>query len=312
MIFVLFSVLPNGIIITTGLYKVNLEQIMQKSILVLGASGNVGAEVVKNLLAKGQNVRAADIDQTKLKERFGDAVEAVCFDFTNPRTYVNAFAGVEKMFIMRPPHIANIKRDMLPAIVAARQAGVNYAVFLSIIGIEKAKFVPHYKVETYLKEQNFDTTFLRCSFFMQNLNTTHRQEIKERSEIFVPVGNAKTSFIDVRDIGAVAAQCLSEEGHTSQNYDLTGAEALDYWQAAKILSETLGRTIVYRNPNPLHFFIETIRRGSPLAFAIVVMGLYTSTRFGMAEPVTVTVEKLLGRKPIPFKQYTEDYKAAWL
>jgi len=285
---------------------------METPTLVMGALGNVGTEVVKSLLAAGQRVRAADIDENKLKERFGSSAECVHFDFTNLGTYKNTFSGVEKMFIMRPPHIANIKCDMLPAIVSAKRVGIKRAIFLSIIGIEKAKFIPHYKVETYLKEQNFDTTFLRCSFFMQNLNTTHRQEIKERNEIFIPVGNAKTSFIDVRDIGAVAAQCLVEDKHADKNYDLTGSEALDYWQTTKLLSEILGREIKYRNPNPIQFFFEMVRRGSPLTFALVVMGLYTSTRFGMAERVTDSVERLLGRKPISFKQYTEEYKGAWL
>jgi uncharacterized protein YbjT (DUF2867 family) len=147
---------------------------------------------------------------------------------------------------------------------------------------------------------------------MQNLNTTHRLEIKERNEIFVPVGKAKTSFIDVRDIGAVAAKCLTEKRHIGKNYDVTGAESLDYWQAARLLSETLGREIQYRNPNPLTFFLETIRRGSSFSYAFVVTSLYLSTRFGMAEPVTDAVERMIGRKPISFKQYTEDYKEAWL
>src|SRR5829696_8339485 len=268
---------------------------MKIPILVMGALGNVGTEVVKSLLATGQRVRAADIDENKLKERFGDSAEFVRFDFTDPGTYENTFRGVEKMFIMRPPHIATIKRDMLPAIIAARRAGIKRAIFLSIIGIEKAKFIPHYKVETYLKEQNFETTFLRCSFFMQNLNTTHRKEIKERNEVFVPVGNAKTSFIDVRDIGAVAACVLTETGHENKNYDLTGSEALDYWQATTILSETLGREIKYRKPNPLYFLAETIRRGTPFTFALVMTGLYMSTRFGMAKPVSNEVERLTGR-----------------
>ena len=285
---------------------------MSLPILVIGALGNVGAEVVKQLQAKGQAIRAANIDPSKVYERFGSGVEAVRFDFTDPATYEAAFKGVQKMFIMRPPHIANIKRDMLPAMQAAKQAGVQHAVFLSIIGIENAKFVPHYKVETYLRELNFNTTFLRCSFFMQNLSTTHRAEIKERNEIFVPVANARTSFLDVRDIGAVTAVILTEDGHEGKNYDLTGSEALDYWQVSNILSETLGREIVYRNPGPIRFFFETIRKGAPIGYAFVVMGLYTSTRFGMADVITDEVEKILGREPITFKQYTMDYKDAWL
>lgn len=93
-------------------------------------------------------------------------------------------------------------------------------------------------------------------------------------------GTQKPSFIDVRDIGAVAARVLTEHGHAVRNYDLTGGEALDYWQAASLLSETLGCEIKYRNPGALRFLIETMRRGAPFRYALVVMGLYTSTKYG--------------------------------
>lgn len=285
---------------------------MSSPILVIGALGNVGTEVVRQILARGGNVRAADMDVNKLRERFGEAVEAVRFDFTDPSTFEETFRGVKRMFYMRPPHITNIQRDMVPSMDAAKEAGVKHVVFLSLIGIENTRYVPHYKVETYLKEINMQTTFLRCSFFMQNLNTTHRREIKERHEIFVPVGKAKTAFIDARDIGAVAAVALLEDGHAGRNYDLTGSERLDYWEAARIMSEVLGRRITYRNPNPLHFLIETMRRGTLFMFALVMTGLYTSTRFGMAEPITNEVERLTGRKPILFRQYVIDYKDAWM
>ena len=285
---------------------------MEAPILVTGALGNVGIQVVNVLQAAGRRVRAADRDLTRLSQSFGSSVECVRFDFSKPESFAQTFEGVERMFLIRPPQISNVKRDMFPALDAAKQAGVKYVVFLSVIGIEKMTFIPHYKLETYLKEQGFQTTFLRCSFFMQNLSTTHCKEIKERSKIFVPVGDAKTSFIDVRDIAAVAAHLLAREGHEGRNYDLTGAEALDYWQAAKILSETLGREIKYGNPGAIRFFVETIRRGAPISYAFVVMGLYTSTRYGMAKSVTDAVERLTGKRPISFKQFTEDYRDVWL
>jgi uncharacterized protein YbjT (DUF2867 family) len=289
-----------------------VENFVERPILVIGALGNVGAEVVRELQTQGRNVRAAVIDATKLGKKFGSTVESVHFDFSKPETYASAFEGVSSMFLMRPPQISDVKKYIFPAIDAARKAGVQHVVFLSLIGIEKARFVPHYKVETYLMEQGFQTTFLRCSFFMQNLNTTHQAEIRDRNEIFVPVGNAKTSFIDIRDIGAVAARALTDEGLAGRNYDLTGGEALDYWQAASILSQTLGREIKYRNPGVPSFLIETLRRGASFPYALVVTGLYLSTRFGMAKTVTDEVERLLGREPISFKQYTADYREAWL
>lgn len=264
---------------------------MSSPILVVGALGNVGAEVVKRWQAEGCRIRAADIDEAKIRERFVASVEAVRFDFLDPKTYKATFKGVEKMFLMRPPHITSIKRDMNPSLEAAKRAGVKHVIFLSLIGIENAKFVPHYKVEKYLNQMGVEATFLRCSFFMQNLSTTHRKERKERSELFVPAGSAKAIFIDAPDICAVAAVTLTQVGHTGKSYDLTGSEALDYWQATNILSEVLGRNIVYRNPNPIHFIVETMRRSTQFMFALVMMGLYTSTRIGIAELTTGEVEK---------------------
>jgi uncharacterized protein YbjT (DUF2867 family) len=77
----------------------------------------------------------------------------------------------------------------------------------------------------------------------------------------------------VRDIGTVAALALTEDSHVGKNYDLTGNEALDYLRTTKIMSDVLGRKIIYRNPNPVHFFIGTVRRGTPVMFAMVMMGL---------------------------------------
>jgi uncharacterized protein YbjT (DUF2867 family) len=313
MSFVIFSKSQSLAIIVTGLYKVKSGEIeMSSPILVIGALGNVGTEVVKQVLVKGGKVRAADMAVNKLRERFRESVEAIRFDFTDPSTFEETFRGVKRMFYLRPPHITNIQRDMVPSMDAAKRAGVEHVVFLSLIGIEHAKYVPHYKVEIYLKSIDMQTTFLRCSFFMQNLNTTHRREIKERNEIFVPVGKAKTAFIDARDIGAVAAVALVEEGHANKNYDLTGSERLDYWEVANILSDVLERRITYRSPNPLHFLIETMRRGTPLMFALVMLGLYTATRFGIAEPITDEVERITGNHPISFRQYAMDYKDAWM
>ena len=147
---------------------------------------------------------------------------------------------------------------------------------------------------------------------MQNLNTTHRAEIKERSEIYVPAGSSRTSFIDVRDIAAVAARALTEPGRTHKAYDLTGGEALDYWQAAEIISKELGRRITYRNPNPLAFLVNHVRRGAPIMVALVMTGLYLSTRFGMADIVTQDVEHVTGHTPLTFAQYVRDYREAWL
>ncbi len=284
---------------------------MQTDILVMGALGNVGAEVVKCLQAQGVGVRAADLFPEKIAQRFGDPVEAVFFDFSKPETYPAAFTGVHKLFLMRPPQITDIQKVMVPALEAAKAAGIRQIVFLSLIGIEQNRVVPHYKVEQWLRSSGLDYTFLRCSFFMQNLNTVHCAEIRDRDEIYVPVGKAKTSFLDVRDIGAVAAVALTQPGHEKKAYDLTGSEALDYYQVADLFTHVLGRKITFKNPLALGFLVRQLQNKSKLMFALVSTWLYINTRSGMADLLTGEVERLLGRKPILMRQYIVDYKANW-
>jgi hypothetical protein len=146
---------------------------------------------------------------------------------------------------------------------------------------------------------------------MQNLSTTHAAEIRDRHEIFVPVGKAKTSFIDTRDIGAVAAECFTSDKHIYQSYTLTGSEAFDYYEVAQIISEELERKIVYKNPGLLEFRRETIKRGTKKEFANVMTMLYLLTKMGTAEKVTDDLEKVLQRKPMTFKQFVRDHKNTW-
>ena len=179
--------------------------------------------------------------------------------------------------------------------------------FLSLIGIERAKIVPHYKVEAYLRASGQAWTFLRCSFFMQNLNTTHRTEIREHDEIFVPVGRRVPLYRRPRHRHG-RSRGADQPGHEGQAYDLTGSEALDYWQVAEIISRILGRKITYRNPNPLSFLASHLPARDVVDLCAGDRWPLLSTRNGMAERVTGEVERLTGRKPIAFAQYVRDYR----
>jgi uncharacterized protein YbjT (DUF2867 family) len=284
----------------------------QPTIFVSGVTGNVGYEVARALMGRGVRVRTGDLDTQKVRARLGEGVEAVHFDFEDASTYPQAFAGIQRMFLMRPPQISNVRRKMFPAIDAAAAAGVSHFVFLSLIGVQRNKRVPHYAIEQHLRKLGVKTTFLRCSFFMQNFNTTHRDEIRRRSELYIPARFSKTSFIDVRDIAAVAALALVEgEPHINQAYDLTGSEALDYTQVAERFSQVLRRKIIYRNPPALGYVLRQLRAGKPLGYALITAWLYANTRKGMADVVTGDVRRLLGRKPISLRQYIQDYRESW-
>lgn len=280
-------------------------------ILVTGSLGNVGGEIVRQMLEQGFPVRVADIDPMALELRFGEHIESVEFDFARPETFKPVLEDVKKIFLMRPPHISDVRRHIFPFIDAARSAGVERVVFLSLIGIEKNQKVPHFKVEQYLQASGMAYTFLRASFFMQNLSGTHREEICDRNEIFVPVGHGKIGFIDVRDIAAVAVTSLTKPVCENQALELTGPEALDYYQVADILSNVLGRQITYRNPTISAFVWKTLRQGRLLGLTLIMSYLYTQTRRGMSAKVTDDVEKILGRSPISLEQFVADHKKVW-
>jgi len=281
-------------------------------ILVTGASGNVGGEIMRQMLGQGLSVRAADVDLAGLHSRFGPGPELVLFDFAKPETHVTTLDSIKRVFLLRPPHISNVKRYLFPFIDAAKFAGVEHIVFLSLIGIEQNQRVPHYKVEQYLRSSGIAYTFLRASFFMQNLSGVHRAEIRDRDEIYVPVGNGKTSFIDVRDIAAVAVKTLTETGHESQAYELTGPEALDYYQVADILSNILGRKITYRNPSVSAFVWKSLLQSTPLSLTLIMSYLYTQTKRGMSEKVTGTVKEILGRHPGSLEEFVKKSRQKWI
>jgi uncharacterized protein YbjT (DUF2867 family) len=284
----------------------------RSKILVTGATGNVGAEVVKLLIQAGQPTVAAVRNIEKARQLLGNEIEYTLFDFKQPQTYQSAFKGIKKLFLVRPPDISNVKKYVTPAIQAAKQAGVEHIVFLSLLGAEKNTIVPHYKIEQALMEVGIDWTFLRASFFMENLSTTHLEEIKERNEIFIPAGKGKTSFIDVGDIATVAVKALTEEGHRRQAYPLTGSEALDYFEVARQFSEVLGRPIHYANPSAISFGWRMFRNKMPLPLIVVMIAIYTTARLDRAGTVTPDIERLLGRPPTTLRQYIQAHKEVWL
>lgn len=125
-----------------------------------------------------------------------------------------------------------------------------------------------------------------------------------------PLVEALSDKADFR-VAAVAARVLTEDGHANQSYTLTGGEALDYYQVARLLSAALERPIEYTNPSAPWFFWRQVRSGTRWQFALVVTMLYTITRFGNAATVSDDVARLLGRPPITFAQFVDDHRDVW-
>ena len=273
-------------------------------ILVTGATGNVGQVVLSELRRRGQPAVAAVLDE-RVAARLPAGTPFALFDFGKPETFVPTLAGVEKLFLMRPPQIADVERYLFPVLDAAASAAVRHIVFLSLMGVNPR--VPHYAVEQKILALGLPYTFVRPSFYMQNLATFYRDDIRLRDEIFVPAGRARTSFVDVRDVGAVAAMALAEEGHRNRAYTLTGTEALDYDAVASIFSAVQGRTIIYARPTPAEYAARQRALGVEDAFIRVMRSLYWTVRLGIGAKVTPELCDLLGRPPLTMQQYALNF-----
>ncbi|WP_266363965.1 SDR family oxidoreductase [Tellurirhabdus rosea] len=286
-------------------------------VLITGSTGNVGLETLQALNRLPQRKDLFLIAATQQPERDRPLLapltdDLIRFDFTNPASTQRALEGVEKVLLIRPPQLADVKKFFDPLVRQMQQAGVRQVVFLSLQGVESNAYTPHHKIELILRESGMAYTFLRPSFFMQNLSTTHRKEIQERNEIFVPAGNGRTAFIDVRDIAEVAALALATDDHLNQAYELTGSEALTYYEIADMLTAVLGRKITYKDPSILRFlWRKRIQEGVPLSFVMVMIALYTVSKAGKADTLTDVLPGLLGRPPILFRQFAEDMKKVW-
>jgi uncharacterized protein YbjT (DUF2867 family) len=278
--------------------------------LVTGATGTTGAEVLLALKQRNQLTVAA-IRKAEDAAKLEPGQEYVLFDINEPDTFTQALEGIEKVYLMRPPAVAD-SHVFGAFIEKAQQIGVRHIVYLSVLGAEKNPVIPHHGIEKLIQKSGIPYTFLRPSYFMQNLSTTHRDDVRLRNEIFVPAGKGKTSFIDVRDIAQVAALAFTEPGHVNIAYELTGSEALDYYQVAELFTQVLGRKVEYTRPTIFKFYREMNKRDIPAGFTLVMIALYTVASLGMAAKVTPELENLLGRKPITFRQFIEDNKALWM
>jgi uncharacterized protein YbjT (DUF2867 family) len=279
------------------------------SILVTGATGTVGWHVAQGLADRGADAVAA----TRYPDAAADELPlpTVRFDFEDPSTY-DVFDGIRKVFLVRPPAIAKVWKSIFPALGAAERRGVEHVVFLSLLGAEQNPVVPHRWIEWTLVRSGMEWTFLRPSFFMQNLATTHRADIRDHDEIFVSAGHGRTSFIDARDVAAVGVRALTEEdGHRNTAYSLTGDEALSYVEVADRFSEVLGRPIRYANPSVLDFVRHMREQGHPWPFVLVMTGIYLTARFGLAATVTDDLERVLGRPPTSMRDFIRDYRSCW-
>ena len=212
---------------------------MTDKILVIGGTGNIGWPLIQYLNQKQVKIIAGVHNLTKAANKFQkmNKVEIKHFDFLDSSTFEDTFDGVNRVFFVRPPQLADPKTDMLPFLKFAKQKDIEQIVFVSLLGVEKNPMTPHHKIEQMILDLKLPYTFIRPSFFMQNLNTTHKEDIQKNHDLFVPAGNSRTSFIDTRDIGEIASIVLLDNQYINQKLNITGPMALSYSEIAQIMTK---------------------------------------------------------------------------
>ena len=280
---------------------------MSETILVTGATGTIGRDVMKQLAKKRAAVRAGVRDPGKARRQFGTEIALAAFDFEDAQSFDGALKGMEKVFLL-PPLMLN-QVEMVNAFVdAAKRAGVRHIVKLSVIGVDAGpRFMLgewHAAGERHIRESGLAFTFLRPNSFMQNfINYFPPRD----GIIYLPWGNGKASFVDARDIAAVATEALTAHDHEGKSYTLTGPAALGIEEVANILSEAAGREIKYVDLAESAARDGMLQAGLPQWQVDALMELHAINKQGLWAIVALDIEKVTGKPPIQFAQFARDH-----
>lgn len=278
-------------------------------ILVVGATGTVGSEVVKQLVAGGHRVRALVRDPARAAT-LGTGVEIVVGDLERPDTLGPAFAGVEKAFVLAPPTplLATLEGN---AFEAAGRAGVGHVVKLSAFGVGMFKEVPwvrHGASEAKLRESGLAGTILRPTRFMNDTPFPWTWD-RQHGTVLEATGDARMTLIDPVDIAAVAVTVLTTPGHDGQVYELTSAEALTGAELAQTIATAIGRPVRFIDTPPDSLRERILASGVPGFVADATLNYFASVRTGRWY-TTSTVADLLGRPARSFAEWLRNHAGA--
>lgn len=275
-------------------------------ILITGATGSNGTEIVKRLAERNIPVRAMVRDRANLVIPNVEVIEG---DFDRPETLQSALAGVKRAFLLTNSS-ENAEAQQIAFIDAAKQSGVEHIVKLSQFKADAnspGRFLRyHAAVETALQASGIAYTFLRPNLFMQGL-LNFRSTIASQNAFYAAAGEAKVSLVDVRDIAEVAVAALTEAGHEGKTYDLTGSQALTHAEIAEQLSTALGRKITFVDVSPEAMHDALLGVGFPLWQADGLIEEYAHYRRNKAAEVTSGIQDAIAKEPRSFATFTRDY-----
>jgi uncharacterized protein YbjT (DUF2867 family) len=286
----------------------------QETILLTGASGTVGSEVVKQLLRDNSDVhiKAAvhSIENIK-KVKDENRIESVQIDYKKPETLATALKGVDKLFLVTPETL-NAPELVSNLVTEAKKAGIRYIVRLSAMGESSIASVRlHLQGEKVIEESGIPFTILRPNTFMQFFVNFYGPTIKNNNTFYGSVEDAKVSFIDIRDIAAIVVKTLTDDKHNGKVYTITGPEALSQYQVAEILSNATTKKINYVDIPEEEFQRRKKEIGLNDWWVNLMIEAFYSFREGYHSRVSSTVEEVTGKKPISFSKFAKDYSQAF-
>lgn len=279
------------------------------TILITGADGTVGRDLVRLLRVAGADVRAG-VHHLERPDSFPD-VPRVLVDFSRPETLLTAMRGVTALYLLTP-QVPQSVEYVRAAVSAAYQAGVRriirQSVFNALAGVDELSRW-HRMAELEIESSGVPCVFLRPNSFMQNFITIYRREILGADRFRLPLGGARLSNVDVRDVADCAAVVLLDENLQGGSYELSGPAALTGDEMALVLSEVAGREIVYVDAPEDEEGVPRDETQQAVSEALIELGLEMQT--GELATVTGAVQHLTGRVPISFEQFARDYAWAW-
>ncbi|MGJ5819155.1 SDR family oxidoreductase [Paludibaculum fermentans] len=282
-------------------------------ILVTGATGNIGREVVQNLHNRGVAVRA--LARKPETANLPAGVEVVAGDLTDPESVREAVKGTEKLFLLNAV-VADELTQALMTYGIAKRAGIQHVTYLSVFRADQFRDVPHFAakaaVEVALQEFGVPYTILRPGYFFQN-DLALRPVLQQMGLYAMPIGTAGISAVDVSDIAEAAAISLTEEGHEGQTYDLVSSSQIKGPDNAALWGKALGRQVVYTG----HDFDAWEKQMSErlpgwMAFDLrAMLQGYFERGFAATEVEISRVVKLLGRAPRTYEEFVQRAAAEW-
>ena len=283
-------------------------------ILITGATGNNGVELVKKLSSSGTKVRAFVRSRAQARKKIDlPGVELVAGDFGRPETFEPALKGIDRLFLLIPSS-SEVEAQQRSFVDAAKRSQVRHIVKLSQLGADpksSGRFQRyHGAVENYIRDSGLAFTFLRPNLFMQGL-LNFCETISTQGAFYLAAGDAKVSIVDVRDIAAIAAQALTEPGHEGKTYEITGPESLTHCEMANQLSEAIGNTVKFLDISPDSMRQALVGFGMPAWQAEGLVEDYEIYRRGEAAQVTTTVKEVTGVPSRSFAQFARDYSASF-